>query len=340
MKEICAILEHLTAPDSAGGVLATLVAVKGSSYRRPGARLLVTAEGLAIGSISGGCLEEDVIARARIVADSGQTELVTYDTTSENDLIWGVGLGCHGVVEVLLEKISPRAAWITTLASNLRGERATELATVWRNSADPAGQSSPPLRLGSYLAAALPSLPGSAAVFFQRVRPPSSLVIFGAGNDVLPLVRFAKELGWHVTVADPRPAFATAARFPGADAIVVAPATELVTRAGPGPDALAVVMTHHYIHDLPLIRALLPRPLTYLGLLGPRQRAEKILADLARDGVELTPETRGRLHAPVGLNLGAETPAEVALAILAEMQAALAGRDARPLSELNRPIHA
>ena len=150
---------------------------------------------------------------------------------------------------------------------------------------------------------------------------------------------FAKELGWQVTIVDPRPAFATPERFPAADAVIVARPEEAPARLALGADTLAVIMTHHYRHDLPLLRALLPRPLAYLGLLGPRKRTEKILSDLVADGFALTPGMRARLHAPVGLDLGADNPGEVALAILAEMQSVLSGRDARPLRDRRKPIH-
>lgn len=335
MKELAAIVRHLNAPAAGESVLATLVTVQGSSYRRPGARLLVPAKGPPLGSISGGCLEEDVLIRVKAVAASGRPELVTYDTTSENDLVWGTGLGCHGVVKVLLEKLSPHPAWAATLAANFRAHLPTHLTIAWTEPGQPTG-SRP---LGTGLADDLPSPPASVSVFHQVVAPPTPLVIFGAGHDAQPLVRLGKELGWHVTVADPRPAFATAARFPEADAVVVAPAAELAARVAPPPDALVAVMTHHYVHDVPLLRALLPRPLVYLGLLGPKQRAERILSDLAREGLVLTAEQRARLHAPVGLDLGAENSGEVALAILAEMQAVLAQRDARPLRERPKPIH-
>lgn len=318
-------------------VLATLVAVAGSSYRRPGARLLVTAAGERLGSISGGCLEEDVLARAQRVATTGRPELVTYDTSAENDLVWGVGVGCHGVVQVLLEPIpSPAPAWVATVTANLAARRPTEIAVVWQYPT-----SEPPFALGTYLAAALPAgfAPVNAEIFRESLRPPPSLLIFGAGDDAQPLAALAGQLGWSVTVADPRAAFATAARFPTADHLVVAPAADLVARLAPEPAALAVVMTHHYVHDVPLLRDLLPLNLSYLGLLGPKKRADRILADLARDGLTLNSDQLARLHAPVGLDLGAERPAEVALAILAEMQAALTRRDARPLRERTRPIH-
>ncbi|MBC7369235.1 MAG: XdhC family protein [Undibacterium sp.] len=313
-------------------VLATLVAVAGSSYRRPGARLLVTATGQRLGSISGGCLEEDVIVRARHVAATGDAELITYDTSSENDLVWGVGLGCHGVVQVLLEPVSGQAPWVSALAANLAARRPIPLAVVWRATAGA-------VSLGTRLLSDLGLTSSDSSVFQEVIAPPPRLLIFGAGDDAQPLAQLAQPLGWPVTIADPRAAFATAARFPTADRILVAPADELVARVTPEPGSCAVVMTHHYIHDLPLLRDLLPLDLAYLGLLGPKSRAERILAGLTCDGLVITPTQRSRLHAPVGLDLGAETPAEVALSILAEIRAPLAGRDARPLRERTRPIH-
>jgi xanthine dehydrogenase accessory factor len=331
MKELENIVRALLSPNAGASVLATLVTVEGSSYRRPGARLLLQENGIRTGSISGGCLEEDVLARAREVAKTQRAEGVVYDTTSENDLVWGVGLGCHGVVRVLIEPLPQRPLWALALAENFAAGRSTELAVVHHHPDQ--GQ------LGSRLGA--PS-PGSDAskVFFETIPPPTSIVIFGAGDDAQPLARFAHELGWRITVADPRAAFATQERFPVADRVIAAPAAELVARTAPSSDAIAVVMTHHYVHDVPLLRALLPRPLAYLGLLGPRKRAERILADLARENFAINAEQRERLHAPIGLDIGANTPEQVALAIVAEIQTVLGGRDARPLRERSRPIHA
>jgi xanthine dehydrogenase accessory factor len=328
MKELSAIARQLFEDTAAGAVLATLVTVQGSSYRRPGARLLLTADGRRLGSISGGCLEEDVLARARAVAASGRAELVVYDTTSENDLVWGVGLGCHGVVQVLLERLPARPVWAMALAAGLGARRPLRLDVTW--------QADDPAALGTRVAheAAAP-----AGTFREEIRPRQALVVFGAGDDAQPLVRLADELGWWITVADPRAAFATKQRFPAAERLIIGPAKQLVHQVNPEAGAVAVVMTHHYVHDLPLLRDLLPRPLAYLGLLGPRKRAEGILDDLRAEGVEVIAEQRALLHAPVGLDLGAETPEEVALSILAEMQAVLAGREARPLRERTKPIH-
>ncbi len=334
MKELSAIVKILIDSGTGASVLATLTSAEGSSYRRPGARLLITNDGKRLGSISGGCLEEDVVARARTVMSTGRAEIVIYDTTTENDLVWGVGLGCHGVVKVLIEKLPSRPAWAVTLAENFAARSSTLLA-VLHETANPA-------QLGTRIASGSGdpvTATASGGVFLNVVPPPTSLVIFGAGDDAQPLASLAHELGWHITIADPRPAFATAARFPNADRLLIAPAAELVDRAAPDAATLAVVMTHHYLHDVPLLRALLTLPLAYLGLLGPRKRAEKILSDLAAEGVAVTDAARARLHAPVGLDLGADSPEQVALAIVAEIQAVLTGRDARPLRERARPIH-
>ena len=370
MNELHQIVAALENAPAGNAVLATLVGVEGSSYRRPGARLLLTPDGRRIGSISGGCLEDDVLAHAQQVRASGKPAVVTYDTTTENDLLWGVRLGCHGIVHVFLERLPARPAWVATLRENLRQRKPTELAVVWQ-STDPAllgtwlaaelaaapvlaiaGGQAPPSSAGFQPASmpggpagrpALPPTPPAAPtteIFRQTIPPPVSLVVFGAGDDVQPLAHFAKGLGWHVCVVDARPAFATPARFPEADAIAVVRPEDAVARIDLAADAVAIVMTHRYRDDVLLLRTLLPRPLAYLGLLGPKKRAERILADLAADGFQTSLEMRARLHAPVGLDLGAESPEEVALAMLAEVKAVLAGRDARPLRERVRPIHA
>lgn len=333
MVELQSIVQRLTDPTNRDSyVLATLVTVEGSSYRRPGARLLLTSDGQRLGSISGGCLEEDLIARARRVAVQGIAELVTYDTTSENDLVWGVGLGCHGVVRVLLEQVPSTPHWSTVMAANFRSHRTTPLSVIWR--ADDVSL------LGTRLSDEL-SMPTNAntAVFVDEVRPPTRLIVLGAGDDAKPLVRLAKELGWHVTVGDARAEFATHIRFPDADEVAVAPASELIALINPPSDALAVIMTHHYVHDVPLLNDLLPRSLPFVGLLGPKKRATKIISDLEKQGHTFTPAQLERLHAPVGLDLGAETPEEVALSIISEIRATLAHRDGRPLRERDRPIH-
>ena len=300
MTELQAIATRLAAGAPSGGnVLATLVTVEGSSYRQPGARLFLQADGARIGSISGGCLEEDVLERGRGVRESGLAQVAVYDTTSENDLVWGVGLGCHGVVRIVIERLPPKPAWAAAVVENLRDGRATRLAVVWKA---PAGET-----LGTRL---LDDEAEREGVFVETVRPAPLLAIFGAGDDAQPLVALAKEVGWRVTVADPRPAFATRDRFPSADSLVCAPAEELVSRAGLCPGDLAIVMTHHYVYDVPILgRAATGCPLGYLGLLGPKRRAEKILEDIAKSGVKISlPEGRGCGRRPASISGATRRP--------------------------------
>jgi xanthine dehydrogenase accessory factor len=329
MKELREIVGRLGVGEP-GAVMATLVCVEGSSYRRPGARLLVTGAGNRIGSISGGCLEEDLVERCLRVRTSGRAELAVYDTTMDNDQIWGVGMGCHGVVRILVEPLANRPEWAQVLAENIRHGRVTRLAVAWDERGGP---------VGTRLASPGPDSP-PLGVFLQEVEAPTALTIFGAGDDAQPLARIAIELGWNVTVCDPRPALATESRFPGLNALVLGPAGELVGRSGIAPGSFAVVMTHHYRHDVPILRQLLALPLDYIGLLGPKRRADQILSDLARDGLVITAEMVERLRAPVGLDLGADSPEEVALSIVAEMRSVLSGRNGRPLRERALPIHA
>ncbi len=327
MREIAAILDLLAAHEDSPAVLATLVRVDGSSYRLPGARLLWLPDGTRVGSISGGCLEEEVIEQARNVLVTGCPEMVSYDTAAENDLIWGSGSGCAGRVHLLIEPLpARRPTWIAALRENQRARRDTALAVVHAN--DPT--------LGTQLAEGTPAHLG---VFFETIPPPPHLTVFGAGDDTQPLVRMAHELGWYVTVVDSRAAYATAARFPQANSLVVQPPESAVTAVAPNARSLAVVMTHRFRDDAVLLRQLLAAPLAYLGVLGPRRRAERLLEEIKAAGLAVTPAMQARLHAPVGLDLGGSSPEEVALAILAEMQCRLTGRTPIHLRERTAPIH-
>jgi xanthine/CO dehydrogenase XdhC/CoxF family maturation factor len=322
MPELSRLLAALDAAAGQPAALATLVQVEGSSYRRPGARLLLLPDGTSFGSISGGCLEEDVRARAAAVLVSGQPTCVTYDTTAENDLVWGTGLGCQGVVRILIERLpAPRPAWVDTLRANLTARRDTTLIV------GPGGT-----RLADATAPA-------AGDLVETIPAPPALLICGAGDDAQPLARLAHELGWTVTVADARPAYVTAERFPAAQARLCAPLDALAARLPVAARTLAVVMSHRFADDRAFLRALLPQPLAYLGQLGPRARTERLLAELAANGFTPDPAALARLHAPVGLDLGGTTPETVSLAILAEMQATLTGRSPVPLRHRPGPIH-
>jgi len=333
MSEIIDIIDNLIKlDDSEKAVLCTLVDVKGSSYRRPGARLLIINDCLKVGSISGGCLEEDLFERAKHVAITGISEIVVYDTTEENDLLWGVGLGCHGVVTVLIELINHNSLWYKYLNTNLKKRHPSEIACYYKH------ETSSKLLLGTYLRSELDSKALNSC-FIQTIAPPHQLVIFGAGDDVIPLYSLALQLGWVVTIADPRPTYATKARFPRAATVIGGSIQNLIDQSLLNQETLCVIMTHHYIHDLPLLKGAIQASCRYIGLLGPKKRADKILSDLVSEGLMISSTTRDQLHAPVGLNLGGDTPQSVALSIVSEIQAFLTKQDARPLKDRNKPIH-
>ena len=368
MKELREILTVYEAIERQGkpAALATVVAVSGSSYRRPGARMLMTMDGSVAGGVSGGCLESDVFQRARTAMEQGRADIVTYDTTEDGDIVFGVGLGCQGVIQILIEPLTGPRPDFQFLAGLLQRREAGVCATVFRSEGDA------PLRLGECLllsetgslyytvadaelaervhrdaSEALASgnsgiqeyalSRGSASVFLEAIKSPLSLVIFGAGHDAPPLVRLAKEIGWHVTVADPRPAYADRERFPQADSVFTFPPEEAASRLALDARTAVVLMTHNYLHDRTLLEQILPSPAEYLGVLGPKRRTERLLSELPPALV--TDNALSRLHSPVGLDIGADTPELIALAIISEIQAVTAGRSGRSLKDCPGPIY-
>lgn len=372
MKELSGIVNAFAHSRLVGtaSALATVVEVSGSAYRRPGARMWITETGETTGGVSGGCLERDVLLRARRVMGTGEPALVTYDTTDDDDIEFGVGLGCRGVVRVLIEPL-PRAGepcHLAQLQELLRRREPGVLATVWRVEGSLAAKPGAHLMFSERgrlwddlddpeLAARVETdaravlhtgrstgevyrLPtGQAEFFLEFLRPSVPLVLFGGGPDAVPLARLAGELGWQVTVVDGRPAAASRARFPQADAVLLCRPEQVPEQVRLEPDTVAVVMTHNYLTDLRLLEFLLPSPVRYLGLLGPRSRSERLLQELAQSGLVPTEAQRRRLYAPVGLDLGAETSEEIALSILAEIRAVLAGRAGGLLRDRPAPIH-
>jgi xanthine/CO dehydrogenase XdhC/CoxF family maturation factor len=351
--------------------LATVVNIEGSSYRLPGARMLVADGAWMAGSVSGGCLEGDVVLRAREVLEKNQAIVVTYDTTSDEDIVFGVGLGCRGIIKVLIEPITPqrtksdlvdfikrciesRHTGVVATITSVTGQ--TNATVGCRLVRDADGQSSsdiPDAALRTAVEAYIARTPtsevshstaftlpdGAAEVFIEIVRPPLPFVVFGAGHDAIPAVRLAKELGWHVTVVDHRAAYATSERFPLANEVIIASPGEISGRVRLSSDTVALVMTHNFLRDLELLKILLPSEVRYVGLLGPRKRADELLAELERQSVRLTTEQRKRFYAPVGLDLGAEGPEGVALSVLAEIQAVVAQREPGHLRARKSSIH-
>jgi len=332
MKEISAILKAW----DESGILATVVAVRGSAYRKPGARMLVMPNGGRIGSISGGCLEGEVAKKAAWLTSNGPV-LRTY-TGDE------FGLGCNGSVDVVLERLNtPKAQrHMRFLAERYAAGEAGVIATVtsgrevgsrlyiadgriWASDLESPGL----LTEQAFEAAREKASRICSNASIEYLAAPLRLLVFGAGFDVAPVVSMAKQLGWRVTVATARPA-----QFPLADEVVLLAPDDLTHGVDLRPETAIVLMTHSYATDRELLQRLLPLKPRYLGLLGPRARTTQLLEEIGGD------IDSGDLHAPIGLDLGADTPEGIALSIVAEIQAEVAGRSAKMLRTRNEPIYA
>jgi xanthine/CO dehydrogenase XdhC/CoxF family maturation factor len=351
LREILRAWRRLAA-EGGVGVLASVVHAEGSTYRRPGARVLVLPDERTVGLLSGGCLEGDLLLRARSVRESGETTLVRYDGTAD-DLVWGLGLGCAGIVEVLLEPVDARRpgplAWLEACLDARRpGVMATVLVSSGELSAGErfvdAAEEAPPAirrameRVHSQRRSRALEHQGSR-VLLEYVEPPLPLLVLGAGPDAAPVVEFAIQLGWDVSVVDGRAAYARQDHFPGAREVLLLSPEDAAGRLSITPDTVAIVMTHHYLHDKVLLRWLLVTPARYVGVLGPRQRTLDLLRDLRDDGFEPSEESLARLHAPAGLDIGSDGAHEIALSLVAEIRAVLAGRRGGLLRERKGPIH-
>lgn len=325
LDEILAAAEALDARD-VPYALATVVRVDGSSYRRPGARLLVPAEGPAVGVISGGCLEEEAARLARATIATGKPTLLTIDHSMEGDELWGLGLGCRGVVHLLAGPPALARDTVEALRAVRAGADATYLLTGLdgsrrRLSAEDAAE----------LAGPNPERPVLLAdSVLDPILPPLHLIVCGAGTDAVALVAAGRRLGWRVTVADPRRALLAADRFGDAERCDAEPA-EAPQRIGVSGRSAVVIMGHDYVRDAAYLGAFIGRGAGYLGVLGPRERTDRLLAEIG---------TRDDLRAPAGLDIGADGPEEVATAVTAEILATLHGHGGGPLRDRSGPIHA
>lgn len=332
--------------------------------------MLITADGRTVGSVSGGCLEREVLNQAQRVLQWNEPRVVAYDSMSDDDIAWEFNLGCNGIVEVLIEPLSRTGeqGHMAFLTECLHHRQVGVLATVFGVEGQTKAKvgnrlmlsaqwparhdigdgdlaeailddSQHTLESGTSVVKLYELAAGRAEVFIEVILPPVPLVIFGAGHDAVPLVRLAKELGWHVTLIDPRPGYATRTRFPLADTLIVCRPEEVGERVTLDERTVAVVMTHNFPHDAELLRTLLPSPLRYLGLLGPKRRTQRLLHEAQEKGVSLSESQLGRVYGPIGLDVGADTPEEIALAVVAEIKAVLAGRLGGMLRTREGPLH-
>jgi xanthine dehydrogenase accessory factor len=358
-KETAEILSRLAELAAAGrqAALATVVQISGSAYRRPGAKFLVEESGDTLGSVSGGCLEADVreVARQQVLA-TGTPSQRHYSTGSDDDMVWGLGLGCNGVIDIFIQPATfgPLSELADLLRQLAAGDAPFALVTVIDGASlgamlvlGPDGSAHGSLGSAELDATATEQAHRQIAagrsgvqkvagqsVFIEVLPPPPHLIVCGAGEDARPLVTYAADAGFRVTVVDHRPALLDEAAFPEAAQRLLARPGDTAVALPPAGRSLAVVKAHSLAIDREWVRRLLAAGLPYVGVLGPRARTESLLSEIAA-----TPEDSRRVFGPVGLDLGADGPRQVAVSIVAELLAFLAGREPRHLCERQEPIH-
>jgi xanthine/CO dehydrogenase XdhC/CoxF family maturation factor len=370
MSELTDVLGAIESLSARGEklALATIVAVRGSTYRRAGARLLVPEEGDLVGNISGGCLESDVADVAKVVMHEGIARIVSFDLTADDDAVWGWGLGCNGAFELFVEPADKAAEVAGALRMALEEERPICVVTVLDSTVPGAEQGDRMIvrpdggverSFGdAALAAAareaaveqlasehseirtLAGTSGEARAFVEVLEPPLRLVVCGAGHDAVPLVRQASALGWSPVVADDRPEFLNGERFPEAAGFVLVERPDKVGEVAQIDErTYVVVMTHNFLRDKDYLRSLLSTPARFIAMLGPAVRTERLLTELRDEGLDIDETDRARIRSPAGLDLGAEGPDEIAAAICAEIVAVKRGRGAGFLKDRPGPIH-
>jgi xanthine dehydrogenase accessory factor len=357
-KETAQIVDRVVALAAAGrrAALATAVRISGSSYRRPGAKFLIEDDGATLGGVSGGCLEADVRAIASSVIRTGSPRLLHYETGSDDRTVWGLGLGCNGSVDIFVQAATePPAIEILRASHPPLKDNAGPLAIATVvDGPDGVGQSMLVDAQGSTTGSTgIPRLDSRLAdlasrgviegrsrlreidglvLFIDVLTVPPSLIVCGAGDDARPLVAYASDVGFAVTVVDHRDGYLSPARFPGARALQRLRPGDDITSLAVGPETLVVVKTHSLSHDREWVRAFLQAGAAYIGLLGPRARKAEIVEQIG-DGA-------GRIFGPIGLDIGADGPEEIAISIIAELLAVRSGRQGSHLREKRETIHA
>ncbi|HEX5168614.1 MAG TPA: XdhC family protein [Cyclobacteriaceae bacterium] len=371
MKEFKTILSEYQKIDfnKHKAALATVVKVRGSSYRSPGARMLITDDGRWVGSISGGCLEGDALRKARTVMYEKRPMTVTYDTREESNQNLGIGLGCNGVIDVLIEPIDQNDADnpVLIFPSIVATNKPLALATLFDSSEKSrVGQKILIDQDGSLLhnTVAESGLRDSIAVdliqlfntnqslaksysfgkanmevYLELIQPSISVIIFGGGFDARPVSTLAKSLGWDVAVTDECVAHIAPVFFPTADKLSLCDRSFVDRDFNITPYTACILMSHNYEYDRDVLKKLLKSPTPYIGILGPRKRFDKMLTEFEQSGILLTAADKRRIHSPIGLDIGAEAPDEIAVSIIAEIQAKFLNRSGGFLKYRQGPIH-
>jgi len=367
MKEINEILKAYSEAKKAGKktALATVVKVEGSSYRQPGARMLVTEDGNLTGAISGGCLEGDALRKALLAIHQQQNKLITYNTTSENDSEVGLQLGCNGIVHILFEYINDeginnpiqllqqlekerKPAIIETIFSLKRN--AAQIGTVlfYRQDSDILHNNDIAINSIPEVKKALESKTtfikkiqddNENEALIECIEPVVALIVTGAGNDVQPLVKMASLLGWEITICDGRATHSTRKRFPEVKETFVVKPEQFLENILIDDQTYFVLMTHDYKYDLTVLKSLLKEDCSYIGILGPKTKLNRMLDDLASEGIILNEEKLNHIYGPIGLDIGAETSEEIALSIIAEIKAVMSRKTGVSLKYKIEKIH-
>ena len=337
--------------------LATVVGVRGSTYRQLGARQLVAEDGYSVGTVSGGCLDQDLHRVVKEVLSTGSARLVEFDLTADDEAIWGWGIGCNGATELLVVPAEDAGRWAEQIAASralhlpvatihelfgpdyarlylqadggrsglLSNRDLEEEAIGFARGAIAGGESR------------VISVSGSR-MMMEVLGAPRRLLICGAGHDADPLAHYAGELGFEVVVSDERPTLLTAQRFPSARLIPSHPG-ELAEKVELDQRTYAVIMSHNYLRDLDYLRSLLGTDVPYIGALGPGARLERLISDLEESGSSPSSEDLAKMHGPAGLDVGAEGPKEIAWAIMAEILAVRRTKSAGFLRDRKGPEH-
>lgn len=364
MKELKAILSAYKNLDlsTQKAALATVVKVKGSSYRSPGARMLITDDGKWVGSISGGCLEGDALRKARKVMTDQQPLTVTYDTREESNQNLGISLGCNGVIDVLIEPITkehnPILLFERCIQANepmamgtiIRGDGVGEKMVVQHQSVIHSFQNK---KRSEWVQPLLTEIFDSkksevktfqehgneCEVFLELIQPSLAVIIFGGGFDARPVSQLAKSLGWEVQVTDECVAHIAPIFFPNADKLSLCQREYIERDFNITAYTACILMSHNYEYDRDVLKKLVSTPTPYIGILGPRKRFDKMLSEFKKDGLDLTTEQLYRIHSPIGLDIGAEAADEIAISIVAEIQSKFANRSGGFLKYNPGPIH-
>jgi xanthine dehydrogenase accessory factor len=366
MKEFKAILDKYKKIDFTAhqAALATVVRVRGSSYRSPGARMLITDDGKWVGSISGGCLEGDALRKARQVMLENAPKTVTYDTREESNQNLGIGLGCNGVIDILIEPLSEKNHSIQLYERIVKANQPIVLATIFRapscigqklylqpesNFVSEFSSNTLTNLVQEDLKNVYASKRSTAKtyeiegeeheVFLEMIQPSISLLIFGGGFDARPVSQLAKSVGWEVEVTDECVAHIAPLFFPEADKLSLCHRDFIDRDFRITSYTACVLMSHNYEYDRDVLRKLLKKEAPYIGILGPRKRFDKMMQEFSQEGIVIAPEQQQRIHSPIGLDIGAEAPDEIAISIIAEIQSRFANRSGGFLKYHTGPIH-